>query len=74
MVGSFTLPAVAFLQALRLRRDDLVQALGRVLLTFSLIPAAGLERTTLLAPSWLALSVLPSLMGTQLGRRLRHRL
>jgi uncharacterized membrane protein YfcA len=77
MVGSFTLPAVAYLQALRLPRDELVQALGLVFLTLSLSLAAGLGRTALLAPSWLTLSVLavlPSLAGMALGRRLRRRL
>lgn len=77
MVGSFTLPAVAYLQALRLPRDELVQALGLVFLTLSLTLAAGLGRTALLTPSWLALSVLavpPSLAGMALGRRLRRRL
>ncbi len=77
MVGSFTLPAVPYLQALRLSRDELVQALGLVFLTLSLTLAVGLARTALLAPAWLALSVLavvPSLAGMELGRRLRRRL
>lgn len=77
MVGSFTLPAVAYLQALRLPRDELVQALGLVFLTLSLTLAAGLGRNALLTPPWLALSVLaviPSLAGMELGRRLRRRL
>jgi len=77
MVGSFTLPAVAYLQALRLPRDELVQALGLVFLTLSLGLAAGLARTAQLTPDWLALSLLaiaPSLVGMEVGRRLRRRL
>ncbi|NBB71995.1 MAG: TSUP family transporter [Alphaproteobacteria bacterium] len=77
MVGSFTLPAVAYLQALRLPRDELVQALGLVFLTLSLGLAAGLGRTAQLTPAWLALSlvaIVPSLVGMEVGRRLRRRL
>lgn len=77
MVGSFTLPAVAYLQALRLSRDELVQALGLVFLTLSLGLAAGLGRTEQLTAGRLALSVVavvPSLVGMEVGRRLRWRL
>jgi hypothetical protein len=77
MVGSFTLPAVAYLQALRLPRDALVQSLGLVFLTLGLTLAAGFGGHALLAPPWLQLSVVavvPSLLGMEFGRRLRRRL
>lgn len=77
MVGSYTLPTVAYLQALRLPRDALVQALGIVFLTLSLTLSVGLARTALLVEPWLSLSVAaiaPALVGMEAGRRLRHRL
>lgn len=76
-VGSFTLPAVASLQALRLPRDEIVQALGLVCLTLGLAPAFGLARIALFEPPWSLLSLVamvPALAGIDLGRRWRRRL
>ncbi len=77
MVGSFTLPAVAYLQALRLPRDELIQALGLVFLTLGLTLAVGLGRAALFEPVWFRLSLIavpPALLGLELGRRWRRRL
>ncbi len=77
MVGSFTLPGVVYLQALRLHREMLVQALGMVFLTLSLTLGAGLAVNALLDGERLLLSafaVLPALAGMEIGRRIRRRL
>lgn len=76
-VGSFTLPTVVYLQALKLPRDMLVQALGVIFSTLSLSVGAGLARAELLSPPLLALSVLavvPAVLGMEVGRRVRTRL
>jgi hypothetical protein len=77
MVGSFTMPGVVFIQALRLPRDELVQALGVVFLTLSVTLGVGLGHHALFSPPLLALSaaaVLPALAGMDAGRRIRRRL
>lgn len=77
LTGSFVVPGVLYLQALRLRRDELVQAMG-ILFTVStaiLGIALGGQR---LMPSDLvwasALAVIPALAGMQAGLALRKRL
>jgi uncharacterized membrane protein YfcA len=75
--GVLVIPAVPFLQALSLAKDDLVQALG---LSFTVSTAAlaaslaheGLFQASLAGASLLALA--PALLGMVLGQRLRGRL
>lgn len=75
--GVFVIPAVPYLQALRLGKDDLVQALGLSFTVSTLALAAGLAargvfRTENLALS--ALAVLPALAGMWFGQVLRGRI
>lgn len=74
MTGSFVMPAVPWLQALRLPRDRLVQAMGLTFLVATLALAAGLGGRGLVPErlAWLsALAVLPALAGMEIGRRVR---
>ncbi|HIE1342477.1 TPA: TSUP family transporter [Serratia marcescens] len=73
--GVFVIPAVPYLNALGLARDDLVQALGLSFTVSTLALAAGLAwhqalPATLLGGSLLAL--LPALGGMWLGERVRR--
>ncbi len=75
--GVFVIPAVPYLQALGLSRDQLVQALGLSFTVSTLALAAGLAGTGALGgdelgASWLAL--IPALLGMWLGQRLRQRI
>lgn len=77
MTGSSMFPGVAYLQAIGLPRDLLIQAMGVLfsLLTLALAVAMGGEQ--LLSGELLGLSaiaVLPALLGMQMGQRLRQRL
>lgn len=75
--GIFALPAVPFLQALALDRDDLVQALGLAFTVSTVALAAGLFGQGALRPGVGGLSLFclaPALAGMALGQRLRHRL
>lgn len=73
--GVFTLPAVPYLQALQLEKDDLVQALGLSFTVSTVALAADLARGGVLAqaagPSLLAL--VPALGGMLAGQWLRGR-
>jgi uncharacterized membrane protein YfcA len=72
--GVFVIPAVPYLSALGLGKDDLVQALG-LSFTVSTLALAGslffgdVFRTSLLGTSLLALA--PALLGVFIGQRLR---
>ncbi len=73
--GIFVLPAVPYLQALRLERDALVQALGLSFTASTLALALPLWRDGLLFPALgeaSLLALLPALLGMMLGRRLRR--
>lgn len=75
--GVFMLPAVPYLQALRLPRDALIQAMGISFTVSTLALAAGLSMnmphpTASLGVS--ALMLLPALAGMALGQRLRRNL
>jgi uncharacterized membrane protein YfcA len=75
--GVFVLPAVPYLQALGLDRDDLVQALGLSFTASTLALAAGLATQGAFHPSAAGLSLLctaPALLGTGLGQSLRRRI
>jgi uncharacterized membrane protein YfcA len=75
--GVFVIPAVPFLQALALSREDLVQALGlsftvsTIALTAGLAGAGALRFDNLSAS---ALAIAPALLGMAVGRRIRQRI
>ena len=75
--GVFVLPAVPYLQALGMARDDLVQAMGLSFTVSTLALAAGLAVNHQYPASSAAGSValvLPALIGMQAGQWLRQRL
>lgn len=75
--GVFVIPAVPYLQALGLAREDLVQALGLSFTVSTIALAAGLagagafQATDTLAS---ALAVLPALAGMWVGQRVRQKI
>jgi uncharacterized membrane protein YfcA len=76
VTGVFVVPAVPWLQAVELRRDDLVQALGLSFLTSTIAMAAGLAEggafdMSMAGSSLLAL--IPALAGMALGQWVRTR-
>ena len=75
--GVFVMPAVPYLQALGLQRDELVQAMGLSFTVSTIALAAGLALNreypvAVLGAS--ALLLLPALLGMQCGQWLRGRL
>jgi uncharacterized membrane protein YfcA len=75
--GVFVIPAVPYLQALGLAKDDLVQALGLSFTVSTVALAIGLAKGGALHAGSLGLSllaVLPALLGVWAGQRLRHRI
>jgi uncharacterized membrane protein YfcA len=74
--GVFVVPAVPYLQALGLQRDELVQALGLSFTVSTLALAAGLGLHGAFAPSMAVTSLLalgPALVGMVVGQRIRAR-
>ena len=75
--GVFVVPAVPYLQALGLARDDLVQAMGLSFTVSTVALALGLalnRQYPATAAAGSALLVLPALIGMQAGQWLRQRL
>lgn len=75
--GVFVIPAVPYLQALRLGRDELVQALGLSFTVSTAALAVGLAGQGQLTGELLGASlmlVLPTLLGMAVGQWLRHRI
>ncbi|CAH1657293.1 putative membrane transporter protein [Hyphomicrobiales bacterium] len=75
--GVFVIPAVPYLQALGLEKDDLVQALGLSFTISTIALAAGLAWHSAFRADNLAVSILavgPALAGMWAGRRLRIRI
>ncbi|MET4607613.1 putative membrane protein YfcA [Bradyrhizobium sp. JR4.1] len=75
--GVFTLPAVPYLQALGLSKDDLIQALGLSFTVSTIALAAGLARGGafhLGNVTLSALAVIPALLGMQVGTIVRERI
>lgn len=73
--GVFVIPAVPYLQALGLTRDDLLQAMGIAFTVATLALAAVLSVTTHYSAATLgasALALLPALAGMAAGERLRR--
>ncbi len=75
--GVFVMPAVPYLRALGLHKDELVQALGLSFSISTLALAAGLLANDAFRLSQLglsSLSVIPALLGMWLGTRVRARI
>lgn len=75
--GVFVIPAVPYLQAIGLERDELIQALGLSFTVSTIALALGLLRVDAWQTQSLGLSTLalvPALVGMQLGRTLRRRI
>jgi uncharacterized membrane protein YfcA len=75
--GMFVIPAVPYLQALGLSKDDLIQALGLSFTVSTIALAAGLARGGafhLGNMTLSALAVIPSLLGMWVGTTVRARI
>ncbi|MDX8511854.1 sulfite exporter TauE/SafE family protein [Mesorhizobium captivum] len=75
--GVFVVPAVPYIQALGLGRDDLIQALGLSFTVSTIALALGLASHGAFEVGHLAMSslaVLPALLGMWLGQVLRQRI
>ncbi|WP_234051412.1 MULTISPECIES: sulfite exporter TauE/SafE family protein [unclassified Xanthobacter] len=75
--GVFVIPAVPYLQALGLAKDDLVQALGLSFTVSTIAMAVGLGAHRAFQSEHLALSalsVVPALAGMWVGQRARNRI
>ncbi|MCP1833770.1 MULTISPECIES: sulfite exporter TauE/SafE family protein [Bradyrhizobium] len=75
--GVFTLPAVPYLQALGLSKNDLIQALGLSFTVSTIALAAGLARGGAFHLGSITLSVLaiiPALLGMHVGTMVRGRI
>ena len=77
MTGSFAFPGVLYLQALGLKRDELIQAMG-ILFTLSTVGVAvSLQSNALLTAELGVLSavgLLPAILGMVFGQRIRRRM
>ena len=77
LTGVFVVPSIGYLQALRMDRDELIQAMGLWFTIATLSLAFSLKEHGLLSDElgWLSLmAVLPALLGMWIGRILRPRL
>jgi uncharacterized membrane protein YfcA len=77
MTGSFAFPGVPYLQALGLKRDELIQAMG-ILFTLSTVGVAiSLQSKALLTAELGVLSavgLMPAILGMVFGQRIRQRM
>jgi uncharacterized protein len=75
--GVFVIPAVPYLQAIGLERDDIIQALGLSFTVSTVALALGLLRVDAwhAGAIWLSLlALVPALLGMQAGQMLRQRI
>jgi uncharacterized membrane protein YfcA len=75
--GVFVVPAVPYLQALDLKKEDLVQALGLSFTVATVALAIGLARESAFASGDIAssfLAVVPALLGMWIGQHVRERI
>ena len=75
--GVFVLPAVPYLQAIGLQKEELIQALGLSFTVSTLALAAGLLRVDAwhAGSAWMSvLALVPALVGMYLGQVLRQRI
>lgn len=77
LTGSYTVPGVMYLQALGLQRDELIQAMGILFLSATVVLAISLGGHGLLDAGGATQSlimVIPALSGVFLGQKLRGRM
>lgn len=77
LTGVFVLPAVVYLQALRLSRDELIQAMGLSFTSSTIALGLALAGQGGYSTPWVGASLamlVPALAGMALGQRLRQRL
>ena len=77
LTGTFVIPGVLYLQALRLPRDTLIQAMGLAftLATVSLAAALGVQGLVPADLGWIsAAAVVPALIGMVIGQWVRQRI
>lgn len=77
ITGIFILPGGLYLQALELKRDELVQALGLLFMLSTFTIGVLFTVKAILTPALAALSLLavvPALVGQRIGERLRSRI
>ena len=75
--GVFVIPAVPYLQAIGLEKEELIQALGLSFTVSTLALAAGLLRVDAwhTGSAWMSLlALVPALVGMHLGQMLRQRI
>jgi uncharacterized membrane protein YfcA len=75
--GVFVVPAVPYLQALGLKKEDLVQALGLSFTVSTVALAIGLARENAFAIGDInrsLLAVIPALLGMWIGQSVRERI
>lgn len=75
--GVFVIPAVPYLQALNLSKDDLIQALGLSFTVSTIALAIGLQSGGAFefrSAAGSVLAVIPALIGMELGQRIRRRI
>ncbi|MPM80784.1 hypothetical protein SDC9_127834 [bioreactor metagenome] len=75
--GVFVIPAVPYLQALKLQKDQLIQTMGLCFSVSTAALGAGLAwngQFSGVDAGWSALLLLPALLGMQIGAWLRGRL
>ena len=74
MTGNFIVPGILFLQALGLKRDMMVQALGVTFCTISAALALSMTQRSMLTPDLMSVSagaLVPAALGLWLGTRYR---
>ena len=77
MTGSFVVPGVLYLQALKLTKDELVQAMGILFTVSTLVLGLALGGERLLSNDLIVLSslgVVPAIIGMVAGQAIRRRL
>lgn len=77
LTGSFVVPGVLYLQALGMRRDALIQAMGILFIVASVALGFAMHGNGLLPWEFAilsALAVLPALAGMHIGLKIRRRL
>ena len=76
MTGIFIVPGILYLQALGLKRDMFVQAMGLTFITISTtltVAMAGRDLVSVEQAAVSAAALVPTFAGLYLGRRVRHR-
>jgi uncharacterized membrane protein YfcA len=76
VTGTFIVPGILYLQALGLKKNELVQALGITFITLNITLLSAFLTKDFIPPANIALSfacIIPTAIGLWIGQRLRHR-